>query len=846
MSTTTTTTTTKKVLIKALIVGCHGVGKTSLLNRFLNNKDSINDGDKTTVLPDNNGNNNNDDGDGNNTDLVDFKLKTITIDDKKMKVQLFDVGDVSSINSYLRKTMAVFIVFDVNDESTFENVQNKWCPLIDDYSEQFNIMKIMIGNKIDLAKTQSNNYQSLIDDLDNDYKYFQVSCKDNDDNTNSNQIDEIFKSVLLEIYDNHKTNIMNTCLLTPRRAEYSTSNNNNPDTILSLDRTASNSKSYIDYKLEKKENKILDGIHSFVDKITTPRSPRSTTSNIKHVSIDNDDDMDDGIQQLRIGGIASVENNDISLFENLPQTQQQGLYSLNGLKIKNNISIIKFIKIFLMLFFYPITMIYQLLIFLKYNGPNQKRREMKEIINVYLPTNFDIFNGRHRIFYDILDPMIRNIQFDINLFHLDLSLDANDFMKQTPKQIFNRFVITANGILLYILMTFNFIWFCVHSQHKTTKSLHFIECIGSFILFLLLIIIISIWVSFCDYKIKQIDKFIIGLYPLYFKNEHTNQTSKKVTICKFLKVISNQIENGKLNESNYYFLNKIKMNMFCFVLSIIYSLLPSFTRYIEGKNGFIPSYVIGTWFIGFITNTVLSFIYIKIILMTIKNSFDNILNLMISITSIISINRDEFCHSGHILPFLDLINSKINIISWTQLRNYIYFMCFQYVKNIEILIIFNIFVFIVLSVLILFIDDFNKNIIDFIIYSFWILICFIGFYYFGYKFSFKMNYLSDTQKYQLLSQSISINHYMIKLNYLNEREIDGDNNNNNNNNNNGNFNKNLKNISNSINLLISYLDKNNNFAPLFNYKLHEIMRNISSVFVFCFLCVYVIIPVFFR
>jgi Ras-related protein Rab-1A len=68
---------------------------------------------------------------------VDFKIHTISLDGKTVKVQLWDTAGQERFrtiaSSYYRGAHGIIIVYDVTDRSTFENVKH-WIGEIDRYS----------------------------------------------------------------------------------------------------------------------------------------------------------------------------------------------------------------------------------------------------------------------------------------------------------------------------------------------------------------------------------------------------------------------------------------------------------------------------------------------------------------------------------------------------------------------------------------------------------------------------------------------------------------------------------------------------------------------------------------
>lgn len=127
--------TRKKVLLKVIILGDSGVGKTSLMNQYVNKKFS--NQYKATIG-------------------ADFLTKEIMVDDRLVTMQIWDTAGQERFQSlgvaFYRGADSCVLVFDVNVAKTFEN--------LDSWRDEFliqasprdpeNFPFIVIGNKVDL------------------------------------------------------------------------------------------------------------------------------------------------------------------------------------------------------------------------------------------------------------------------------------------------------------------------------------------------------------------------------------------------------------------------------------------------------------------------------------------------------------------------------------------------------------------------------------------------------------------------------------------------------------------------------------------------------------------------
>jgi len=127
--------TRKKVLLKVIILGDSGVGKTSLMNQYVNKKFS--NQYKATIG-------------------ADFLTKEVMVDDRLVTMQIWDTAGQERFQSlgvaFYRGADCCVLVFDVNVAKTFEN--------LDSWREEFlvqagpkdpeNFPFVVLGNKIDL------------------------------------------------------------------------------------------------------------------------------------------------------------------------------------------------------------------------------------------------------------------------------------------------------------------------------------------------------------------------------------------------------------------------------------------------------------------------------------------------------------------------------------------------------------------------------------------------------------------------------------------------------------------------------------------------------------------------
>ncbi|CAK0784834.1 Ras-related protein Rab-7 [Coccomyxa viridis] len=130
----------KRSLLKVIILGDSGVGKTSLMNQYVNKKFSSQY--KATIG-------------------ADFLTKEMQVDDRLVTMQIWDTAGQERFQSlgvaFYRGADCCVLVYDVNTQKTFENLDN-WR---DEFliqaspSDPENFPFVVLGNKVDLDEGRS-------------------------------------------------------------------------------------------------------------------------------------------------------------------------------------------------------------------------------------------------------------------------------------------------------------------------------------------------------------------------------------------------------------------------------------------------------------------------------------------------------------------------------------------------------------------------------------------------------------------------------------------------------------------------------------------------------------------
>ena len=147
-------------MMKILLVGDSGVGKSCLLVRFV--EDRFNPSFITTIG-------------------IDFKIKTVDINGKKVKLQLWDTAGQERFRTittaYYRGAMGIVMVYDVTDERTYANIK-QWYKTVTEHSND-DAQILLVGNKSDMD-TRVISYEqgeSLAEELN--IPFMESSAKDN-------------------------------------------------------------------------------------------------------------------------------------------------------------------------------------------------------------------------------------------------------------------------------------------------------------------------------------------------------------------------------------------------------------------------------------------------------------------------------------------------------------------------------------------------------------------------------------------------------------------------------------------------------------------------------------------
>ncbi len=172
-------------IFKVLLIGNSDVGKSSLILRYV---DQIwND----VFVP---------------TIGVDFKVKSLQIDNKRVKMQIWDTAGQERfrnvISSYFKGAHGILLIYDITARDSFKELEN-WLGEVERNATP-QVLKILIGNKCDLDEQR----QITVDEGEafaarNGMKFIETSAKNN---TNVNEAFEALAKIMVE--SSNKKNVI--------------------------------------------------------------------------------------------------------------------------------------------------------------------------------------------------------------------------------------------------------------------------------------------------------------------------------------------------------------------------------------------------------------------------------------------------------------------------------------------------------------------------------------------------------------------------------------------------------------------------------------------------------------
>ena len=162
-------------LFKVLFVGDSGVGKTQIINKFVEN--NFLENCVSTIG-------------------VDFKIKEVEVKNKKIKLQLCDTSGQERfraiIQNYYKSDHLIAFVYAINNRNSFNSIP-KWVDEVKKQTDK-NTKFLLVGNKCDLKNDESVPTEEAEKYAeDNGIKFFEVSAK------TEKGINDMFKYIISEL-----------------------------------------------------------------------------------------------------------------------------------------------------------------------------------------------------------------------------------------------------------------------------------------------------------------------------------------------------------------------------------------------------------------------------------------------------------------------------------------------------------------------------------------------------------------------------------------------------------------------------------------------------------------------
>lgn len=163
-------------LYKLILLGDSGVGKSNLLSRFTRNEFNR---------------------ESRNTIGVEFSIRTVKTEGKKIKAQIWDTAGQERYRAitsyYYRGALGAMVIYDVTRRSTFENAIF-WLNELRSNAAA-NIVITLVGNKSDLENTREvSQDEALLFAAQHNLAFIETSA------LSSTNVDQSFIDLLKEIY----------------------------------------------------------------------------------------------------------------------------------------------------------------------------------------------------------------------------------------------------------------------------------------------------------------------------------------------------------------------------------------------------------------------------------------------------------------------------------------------------------------------------------------------------------------------------------------------------------------------------------------------------------------------
>ena len=165
------------LMIKVLVIGESGVGKTCLIRRFSDG--TFSDNYLATIA-------------------VDFKTQIVRVKGSRVKIQIWDTAGQEKFHtlttSFFKQTQGVLLCFSLTDRGSFEKV-GMWMEQIREQAPD-DVQLVLVGNKSDLKGQQAIPDEEIREFADNfGITYFRTSAFTGDN------VDDAFRQLTANVAD---------------------------------------------------------------------------------------------------------------------------------------------------------------------------------------------------------------------------------------------------------------------------------------------------------------------------------------------------------------------------------------------------------------------------------------------------------------------------------------------------------------------------------------------------------------------------------------------------------------------------------------------------------------------
>ena len=123
--------------VKVTLLGNSGVGKTCIINRFINN--DFKEGTMTTRG-------------------ADYSQKSITIKNQTINLDIWDTAGQENYRSlgrhFYKDSLIVLLVYDITNRESFDDLKTLWYNDLKRYGEKYSVLAI-VGSKCDLFENEA-------------------------------------------------------------------------------------------------------------------------------------------------------------------------------------------------------------------------------------------------------------------------------------------------------------------------------------------------------------------------------------------------------------------------------------------------------------------------------------------------------------------------------------------------------------------------------------------------------------------------------------------------------------------------------------------------------------------